>query len=398
MITIIACAVARSSSLRGFTIALLIAGLGLGACGAEPPLHGAGGGTDGSVHRGPGGPLGIETAGPLRGVPGKPLSVTLVAGGGAPPYSWSLGAGSRLPSGLSFSSDGTIGGTPMQPGRFPLAIGVTDSEQRSAAASIDLVIAAPPLYDTCVAALPITLTEGRATVSGTLVAARANGIATACGQTIDLPDVFYLLSLPTYSEVSLEVLSGALVGVALIDGCGGAPRMNGCALSQTVRLEAGDWLIAVTGAEDEFSLQVNVKSITGDRCDDVVPLDLSMGSATINGIFTDAHDDYRLSCGPSNTRDRVYSFTLASPADIKVSTGNNNGNYLVKAIRNAPCGSGAEVLCNDGFGGGSLQITALKAGTYYLVLEERYTPFPGDKDLPFTVLVERSGPTPPPGQ
>ena len=41
---------------------------------------------------------------------------TLAAGGGTPPFAWSVASGSQLPTGLSLSGGGTISGTPRPPG------------------------------------------------------------------------------------------------------------------------------------------------------------------------------------------------------------------------------------------------------------------------------------------
>ncbi len=51
----------------------------------------------------------------------------LSAGGGVPPYSWSLVAGSRLPSGLQLSAGGVITGTPAVSGPFSFAVQARDS-------------------------------------------------------------------------------------------------------------------------------------------------------------------------------------------------------------------------------------------------------------------------------
>ena len=55
-------------------------------------------------------------------------SQTLAATGGRPPYTWALLSGS-LPTGLTFSSNGAIAGTPLGVGTANFTIGVTDSVQ-----------------------------------------------------------------------------------------------------------------------------------------------------------------------------------------------------------------------------------------------------------------------------
>ncbi len=83
-----------------------------------------------------GGPLVIATSSPLPAAAvGTAYSTTLVAGGGAPPYRWSLSAGS-LPSGLSLASTtGVLSGTPTAAGTFNFTVRVTDSAQPAASAT-----------------------------------------------------------------------------------------------------------------------------------------------------------------------------------------------------------------------------------------------------------------------
>lgn len=52
-------------------------------------------------------------------------AISLVASGGAPPYTWSIGSGA-LPGGLTLSS-ATISGTPTAAGPFPFTVNVADT-------------------------------------------------------------------------------------------------------------------------------------------------------------------------------------------------------------------------------------------------------------------------------
>lgn len=74
------------------------------------------------------GSLEISTSQYLPGANrGSSYSVTLRATGGTTPYRWSLAGGSRLPSGLTLSSSGTISGTPASTGTFTFTARVTDA-------------------------------------------------------------------------------------------------------------------------------------------------------------------------------------------------------------------------------------------------------------------------------
>ena len=68
----------------------------------------------------------------------------LVATGGATPYSWSLAAGA-LPSGMSISKAGTVGGTPTASGSFTFVAEVTDSSSpaQTAQMTYSLSVSAP---------------------------------------------------------------------------------------------------------------------------------------------------------------------------------------------------------------------------------------------------------------
>lgn len=87
------------------------------------------------------GPLAITTASvPATGTVGTPYpSTTLSASGGAPPYTWSQVSGT-LPSGLSFSSGGTISGTPAAAALFNFTVQVTDSAQGNSTAQYSISV------------------------------------------------------------------------------------------------------------------------------------------------------------------------------------------------------------------------------------------------------------------
>jgi Flp pilus assembly secretin CpaC len=57
---------------------------------------------------------------------GVPYSLQLSASGGVTPYTWSLAAGSTLPTGLTLSPAGVISGTPTTSGSFTFTATVTD--------------------------------------------------------------------------------------------------------------------------------------------------------------------------------------------------------------------------------------------------------------------------------
>lgn len=74
---------------------------------------------------------------------GQPMTQTLLASGGTPPYTWT--ATSALPPGLSLTPTGVISGTPTSVSQYNLGLEVTDSgsPQHSASAVLRLFVAFP---------------------------------------------------------------------------------------------------------------------------------------------------------------------------------------------------------------------------------------------------------------
>lgn len=98
-----------------------------------------------------------------RGVAGM---VFLSASGGAPPYTFSLAAGSSLPAGLSLSPDGAISGAPTQFGFQTTQVTVTDSEGTTHSGATQLFVDFPPAIATVAFANPtVSETEADATVT-----------------------------------------------------------------------------------------------------------------------------------------------------------------------------------------------------------------------------------------
>lgn len=73
---------------------------------------------------------------------GRNYSATLMATGGEPPYSWSLGGG-LLPDGLSLSPGGTVTGAPTRQGVFTFTIRVSDANNQSASRDFTVDVSLP---------------------------------------------------------------------------------------------------------------------------------------------------------------------------------------------------------------------------------------------------------------
>lgn len=90
----------------------------------------------------PGGAVSIATTTLPPATGGVAYSQTIVANGGFQPYTFSL-VGGALPSGITFTSAGSIVGTPTVAGTFPLTVRVTDAATQTADQALTLIVNAP---------------------------------------------------------------------------------------------------------------------------------------------------------------------------------------------------------------------------------------------------------------
>lgn len=104
-------------------------------------------------------------------VAGVAYSQTLSASGGVAPYTFALTAGA-LPVGLSFTSAGTLSGTPVASGTFNFTITAQDVNGESSARAYGVTIAAPALVLT-----PTTLPAGSPGVAYSQSFSTSGGIA-----------------------------------------------------------------------------------------------------------------------------------------------------------------------------------------------------------------------------
>jgi hypothetical protein len=87
-------------------------------------------------------------------------TATLAASGGTAPYTWSLSAGTGLPSGLSLGANGIISGTPTEAGQKTFTVQVMDSATPAQSSTTELAISIQPTTGTALAITTVALPNG----------------------------------------------------------------------------------------------------------------------------------------------------------------------------------------------------------------------------------------------
>jgi hypothetical protein len=151
------------------------------------------------------GGLTITTAPGLPGATiGSAYSVTVSAGGGTPPYTWSVTAGS-LPAGLNLNaSTGAIAGTPTTSGSFQFTMLVTDSASVTSTKQFTLLVAQT-----------LTFTTPPALPNGVIGTQYNQGIEVSGGTG---PYAWALLSGALPGGLSLSSLTGVISGTPVSTG------------------------------------------------------------------------------------------------------------------------------------------------------------------------------------
>lgn len=172
-------------------------------------------------------------------------SQSLSAAGGAPPYSWSLLAGT-LPPGLSLNAAGTVSGTTTQVGSFSFTAQVTDSAGGTASAGYSIAVAAPPLVITTGSPLPGGI-AGTAYPVQTFTASGGNGP--------------YTFSVQGALPSGLKFSNGGLTGTPAAAGTSSF-TVTATDSSQPALTASSEFQIAVAPAHTDLILSATSLSFT----------------------------------------------------------------------------------------------------------------------------------------
>jgi hypothetical protein len=245
--------------------------------------------------------------------------------------------------------------------------------------------------DSCSTAVPLALTSGSATVSGTVMGAGNDRSGTMCTTTTGA-DVVYSFTASAGQVFSATVTPGSpmsswrpVLSLNAAGSCSGASEatcaaatsVGGSATITSMPLAAGAyflWVDSVSGAgTGTFSLTASLTGGTpGETCAAPIPLTFSAGVSTVSGSISPASDHSTTSCTASNFAggDLVYSFTASGTQTFwaQLSPTGFRGSLSLRGPGSV-CSSATELTCASGISTGvqaALASRVLTAGTWYL--------------------------------
>ncbi|MBW2537697.1 MAG: hypothetical protein JRI55_39795, partial [Deltaproteobacteria bacterium] len=274
----------------------------------------------------------------------------------------------------------------------------------------------------CTAAAPLTLTGGKAQVSGTIqptdsdndVVLQASSCATATTVGVDRFYTVSLVSGKAYT-IALETTAGLEAAVYVFASCsdvagtcvGGATTDPTSKPAQVMVIAGniGTYTIGVdstaapgaSGGHGDYTLTVTEMANT-DTCIGAASLTWSSGKASTTGDTSTATDTVNLSfsgstSSPTPGPDRFYAVELTAGQAYKV-TVTPTGSfvpavYVLQSCTNpaTSCVAGAD----SGSPGGSAvtTLTPKTTGTYFIGVDYSAPPFIPESSGPFTLTVEK---------
>lgn len=246
----------------------------------------------------------------------------------------------------------------------------------------------PTLGDSCSAPIQIDLSSGSTTITGTLVGATHEAVG-SCSEAG--PDLVYRFTLATPKNVTATITGVTGTSVSITSPCGGGGSAGLCSNTGTLsaqNLTAGTWFLRVDSASTTpsgtFTLTVTATTPTpqppaNDQCSAPQTIDLSSGTAVVNGTLAAATNENVSICNGSGP-DVVYRFTLPVKSDVRAEvSGVTNPAISITS----GCGTGTNAVCVSG----QPIATArnLAAGTWYLRVDTNV-----GSGGPFTLTVTAS--------
>lgn len=304
-------------------------------------------------------------------------------------------------------------------GSYRLAVDSASSAQAGAFA-LTVTELASPTHRTCLAAKPLTLSGGKATVNGTTIAAaNENSTLVGCGLGVsfDGPQVYYSVALTKGSHYRLSLSPKAhAAGLYLFNkqgackyaninaDCGGLTgtvlplvSQGSTGVSAFSPVQSGTYILAVDALDPkawgDFSLTVeSFTPAAGAACAQAKLLTLAAGKASASGSTSAMANDLgaHVRCGstPPLLGPQAYYQVALEQKTYQLALKASFGAVLAVAksclTLPADCGSsglsGARLKVLAGVQG-SLQFTPPTAGTYLVVVDSTSTAAHGSYDL-----------------
>ena len=221
---------------------------------------------------------------------------------------------------------------------------------------------APP--DNCASAQRVTLTGGRATVTGDTTGLMANYV-TPCASWRRNPDAVYRIDVPAGVDLRIET-SGSVDAVLAVSTTCGAFESAQCNDDSThedtnarvwLHNAPGTWYVLVTGfAVGPYSVSFETTPTATDRCGDGV-LDITSGG-TVVGIPVEMRAV--ASCGGDRTRESIFVYNHNTFRILRMTSAFRS----VLSVRARDCNPASEQDCAVASTGGGGGFQSSLAGTW----------------------------------
>lgn len=164
------------------------------------------------------------------------------------------------------------------------------------------------------------------------------------------------------------------------------------ALVRRRALEPGTYYAIVSAdAAAEVVVSVEMTEATTPPSNETCATAQDIGSGgRITGTTVDVADDITTRCGGLLAPELVYSFTIESEQDVRITASTPGDEPLTWELRGAACDDASVLRCSSGAPAIG-RVHQLEPGTYYIVVEG-----PSYAEVDFTLDVELLDPTPPP--